>query len=203
MVWNFAYGSNLHPDRVRSRAMFKPSRVERARLVDWRLAFNLSTGLPFAEPSMANIIPAAQREVHGLALEMTEAQLEALIRSEGGGRFYHCVELPLQTYAGDHIHARAFIARDEMVREEVPPSLRYMTLIRDGARAHALEDAYCAALDAHPTSPRSFLSAYVPYLFKLIEHPRAGRSHDVILSCVERIARLQARRSDRRGQKKR
>lgn len=198
MKYNFAYGSNLHPKRVLGRADVEPARCEPAVLRDHRLAFNLATGLTWVEPAMANVVEAPGESVHGVALGMTEEELASLVGSEGGDMFYRSVEVEVETYRGERIRALMFIAREEMLRNEVPPSARYIRLLREGARHHGLDEAYCRFLENHPCEPPSALSRSVMRTFRLLEAKPARPLRDVVLRLLKTVARAEARRSRRR-----
>lgn len=193
-IWNFAYGSNMHPAKVRRRAGFRPRRVQPATLDGWRLAFNLATGIGWIEPSMANVVPAPDHTVHGLALEMSAAEFRALERSEGGQRFYRSVDVMVTTYEGESLAAKVFVAQHDAVRAETAPSLRYMTLIRAGARYHGLAAGYCDWLAAHPTASPHPLAWLVPLLFRILEHPAARPLRSVYLWLVKHIVQRQSKR---------
>ena len=151
-VWYFAYGSNLHPEVRERRRGLLPSAVMPAVLPEWRLAFELP-GLPLIEPAMASILPAPGREVHGLLLCFSPAQLVALERSEGSGRFYEKIEVETRSYAGTRVRALAFKALPEWVVAERLPSRRYLEIIREGAHRSGLHPDYCRQLDALPHAP--------------------------------------------------
>ncbi|MCX4243099.1 gamma-glutamylcyclotransferase family protein [Paraliomyxa miuraensis] len=159
-VWNFAYGSNLHPEVRERRRGLLPSAVVPAVLSDWRLSFELP-GLPLVEPAMASIVPAPGHEVHGLLLRFSPEQLATLERSEGGGLFYETVQVHARSYAGERIRAVAFKARPELVVAERPPSRRYLALIREGARRSGLHSDYCRKLDALPHAPAHAIAGHL------------------------------------------
>lgn len=157
-VWYFAYGSNLSPEKRRRRAGISELDTRPARVAGWRLAFDMP-GIPPAEPSMANLRSADGEAVHGVLIKMSTADFAALTASEGGAHFYEVCELVAESYDGERILARAFVASERRRRShERPPSLRYMRLLREGAREAGLDAAYCAFLDALPTSEASPLA---------------------------------------------
>lgn len=148
-AWNFAYGSNLHPEIRERRRGLRPSAVLPAVLPGWRLAFDLP-GVPLVEPAMASILPAPEDEVHGLLLRFSPKELAELERSEGGGRFYEQVKVEVRTYEGARIRALAFKTAPGSVIPERPPSRRYLELIREGARRSGLHPDYVRRLGALP-----------------------------------------------------
>ena len=81
-IWNFAFGSNLHPEKLKRRANLKVKECFPGKLKDWRLAFNLR-GISWLEPSMAGVEPAPGDEVHGVLLRMSPEEFRKLVLSEG------------------------------------------------------------------------------------------------------------------------
>lgn len=157
-VWNFAFGSNLHPAKRRARANLAPMETAPGRVRGYRLAFNIR-GIPWIEPSMASVEPAPGEEVHGLLLRLTPEQWEHLDHSEGAGRSYMHEEVEVETYDGRRIRAVAFRVRPERAGpHDTPPSLRYLTLIREGAAASGLDANWCHYLAQLPHTPTSWLS---------------------------------------------
>lgn len=148
-VWSFAFGSNLHPEVRERRCGLHPSLMVPAQLPGWRLVFDLP-GVPWVEPAMASIVPAPGHAVHGLLLRLRPEQLVALDRSEGGGRFYRQVEVEAHRYTGERVRALAFKTAPGSVARERLPSLRYLQLIREGARHSGLDPDYCRWLDELP-----------------------------------------------------
>jgi len=157
-AWYFAYGSNLHPEKLRSRADLKV-RDEACAFVDgWGLRFDMP-GIPPAEPSMANLVEETGNTVHGAVISLSGEDCEALARSEGGSIFYRRVELEATTYDQRRVRAFAFVGAPEVqLQESRPPSRRYLDLIRAGARARGLDPAYCDRLDRLPAVSSSALA---------------------------------------------
>lgn len=78
-VWYFAYGSNLDPDRFRSRICHWLE-MRPARLVGFRLRF--SDDVCSEGGAGAVIIPDAGRSVHGAVFRITDEQMAAMDREE-------------------------------------------------------------------------------------------------------------------------
>jgi len=149
-VWYFAYGSNLHPQRRATRAELSPIALAAGTLGGWRLVFDMP-GVPPAEPAMASIRRDPTSEVHGLLLRLRAVDFAALIRSEGGDRFYVREQVEVITYDGDEVTAEVFVAAPgRRLQRERAPSRRYLELIREGARLSSLRPEYRAWLDALP-----------------------------------------------------
>ncbi|WAS90779.1 gamma-glutamylcyclotransferase family protein [Nannocystis punicea] len=154
-VWYFAYGSNLHPQRRASRAGLSPLDSAPGTLCGWRLVFDMP-GVPPADPAMASIRRDANGEVHGLLLRLRSHDFAALVRSEGGDRFYVREQVEVIAYDDRRVIAEVFIAAPgRRLARERPPSRRYLDLIREGARLSALRPEYCAWLEALPHAEAS------------------------------------------------
>jgi len=62
------------------------------------------------------------------------------------GRGYHHIEIEVKDRDGREVHAITYMARGNEM--DGKPSLRYIMLIRDGARAHGLPEYYMRFLEA-------------------------------------------------------
>lgn len=153
-MWYFAYGSNLLQEKLFDRADCSPREQTQARLQDWRLAFTLKA-IPMLEPSMATVEEATGAVVHGMAWHIDEAEFERIRVSEGGGKFYTVVDVELEAYDGRKLEAKTLALLQEKMRfsRDMPPSRRYLDMIRDGAVRHALDPDYCHRLIARPHAP--------------------------------------------------
>ena len=149
-VWNFAYGSNMHPDKRHQRASMNIIEVLPASVPDWKLVFDLQ-GISFLEPSMASISPAPGDNVHGVLLKMSRDCFDQLVRSEGGDNSYERITVTATTYDGREVKALAFkTLTDRQLPGCQPPSLRYLTILRDGAKLSGLNGDYCQRLKDQP-----------------------------------------------------
>ena len=149
-IWNFAIASNLHPVKRSERANLKIEKILPGKLKDWRLAFNLR-GISWIEPSMASIEPESGNEVHGLLLKMSKLDFNKLVLSEGEDYVYKKEIVEVKTYDGKMINAIAFRTTNEhKLKKDIPPSLRYMNLIREGARLSNLDEKYINKLESMP-----------------------------------------------------
>jgi cation transport regulator ChaC len=142
-VWYFGFGSNMHDSAFRERRGMRPSEWRAGRIEGYRLRFNLrgrGRGAP------ANIAAAAGEEVWGVLYRITWAQLVRLDRSEGvPGRGYRHLWLEAEDSAGNIVPAVTYMARGQT--DDGTPSLRYLTLLREGGRAHGLPEPYLRYLD--------------------------------------------------------
>ena len=147
-VWYFAYGANMHPSAFRDRRGMRPSDTRTGRVAGYRLRFNLD-GWPRGRSAPANIRPDADAEVWGVLYRIARRDLVRLNASEGvPGKGYRPVLLEAENDAGETVQAFAYVARGNA--RDGRPSLRYITLIREGARRHGLPDRWLAHLDRVP-----------------------------------------------------
>ncbi len=145
-VWYFAYGANMHDSAFRERRRMRPLEARPGRIAGYRLRFNLE-GRPKGRAAPANISADPEGEVWGVLYRMTRRDLVRLNASEGiPGWRYRPVELEAADMDGARIRAVAYIADGK--REDGNPSLRYITLLRDGARDHGLPEHWLKRLDA-------------------------------------------------------
>jgi hypothetical protein len=166
-VWNFAFGSNLNPQRVRSRGM-RPSSLRRGVLPGWRLLFNHTGGYGNIEQtevikrlgydtsrlSPKQAFPPPD-EVHGALLLFSRDDFARLALEEYA---YDTVEVPVEIYEEDRLEGCAPVqfalafktAACAVVESSTLPSSRYIALIRDGARASCLQPRYCEWLENVP-----------------------------------------------------
>lgn len=156
-IWNFAFGSNMHPLKRLQRGQIKIQATIPGILDNWRLVFDLP-GLRLLEPAMASISPEVGHQVHGVLLRLEEQEFKKLIRSEGGSEYYQVIQCQVRTYDNQIIEALAFKTRhDKAANHPIIPSKRYMTLIRQGAKLSHLDNQYCQWLDNLPHREASYL----------------------------------------------
>jgi len=150
-VWYFAYGSNMHDSAFRERRRMRPVEWRAGRIVGYRLRFNLE-GRPKGKAAPANIRPDPNAEVWGVMYRITRRDLLRLDSTEGvPGRGYRPEVLPAEDMNGNQVPVIAYSAVGKPT--DGTPSLRYMTLLREGARAHGLPAHWLQHLDsiAHAT----------------------------------------------------
>ena len=147
MPWYFAYGSNMQSATLRGRRGVAYARALPARVPGWRLVLDkpplISVGHGFA-----NIVPDPDCEVLGVIFELSDEDFTHVELTEGvriGN--YDVVDVDAHPLAGEApIRARSLSSprRDPVLR----PSVRYMTLLIEGALEHGLPDDYVAILRA-------------------------------------------------------
>lgn len=144
-VWYFAYGANMHDSAFRERRGMQPIEWRPGRIKGYRLRFNLE-GHPRGKAAPANIDPDGQAEVWGVLYKITRADLLHLDSTEGvPGRRYRPIWLTADDVDGQSLLAVTYIAKGN--DSDGRPSLRYLTLLREGARAHRLPEYYLQFLD--------------------------------------------------------
>jgi cation transport regulator ChaC len=145
-VWYFAYGSNMHHSAFRERRGMHPSEWRVARVRGYRLRFNLD-GRPQGKAAPANICPDPRGELWGVLYLITRRELLRLDATEGvPGRHYRHTLVQAEDADGTIVTAVTYMARG--LERDGAPSLRYISLLRDGARAHGLPDPWVAYLDS-------------------------------------------------------
>jgi cation transport regulator ChaC len=144
-VWYFAYGSNMHDSAFRDRRGMRPLEWRVGRLAGYRLRFNLD-GKPIGKAAPANLAPDPHAEVWGVLYQITKADMIRLDASEGvpGGR-YRPSWLAVEAADGGSMTAMTYVAEGHA--EDRRPSLRYLTLLREGARAHGLPEDWLRVLE--------------------------------------------------------
>lgn len=124
----------------------KPAEWRAARVLGYRLRFNLE-GRPKGRAAPANIALDPASEVWGVLYRITRRDLVRLNASEGiPGRRYKPIELRAEDANGNSFPVVGYIAEGN--EEDGNPSLRYITLLREGARKHGLPDHWIAHLDS-------------------------------------------------------
>src|SRR5271166_3062031 len=145
-VWYFAYGSNMHHSAFRERRGMRPAEWRVGRVQGFRLRFNLE-GRPPGKAAPANICPDPNGELWGVLYRITRRELLRLDSTEGvPGRHYRHVVVPAVDTNGNVVHAVTYMARG--LDTDRAPSFRYISLLREGARAHGLPEAWVQYLDS-------------------------------------------------------
>lgn len=145
-LWHFSFGSNMNAKVLVGRGV-RPREWRAGKLDGYRLRFNLD-GRPAGKTAPANITPDPAETVWGVLYRLTWADMVRIDRTEGvphRGRYrHHWVEI--EDAGGARISAVTYMADGK--EHDGAPSLRYITLLRDGARAHGLPEDYVRRLDA-------------------------------------------------------
>ena len=144
-VWHFAYGANMNDGVFRGRRKMRPLEWRAGRVAGYRLRFNLE-GRPKGKAAPANLSPDRDAEVWGVFYRITRADLVYLDFTEGvPGSRYRQVVVEGEDIDGERLSAVTYVADGK--KTDGNPSLRYITLIREGALEHKLPDHYLLLLD--------------------------------------------------------
>ncbi len=146
-VWYFAYGSNMQSATLRGRRGVAYARAMPARVPGWQLVLDKPPVVSIGH-GFANIVPDPQAEVLGVLFELSDEDFAHVELTEGvriGN--YDVVEIdawPLAASAAVRARSLMSARRDPSLR----PSVRYMTLLIEGASEHGLPEEYVATLRA-------------------------------------------------------
>ena len=124
----------------------RPIDQHAGRIRGYRLRFNLE-GRPKGRAAPANLAPDAAAEVWGVLYKVTRRDLLRLDATEGvPGRGYRPQQFEAEDRDGRLFPAVAYIARGS--EADGTPSLRYLTLLREGARANGLPGHWLRFLES-------------------------------------------------------
>ncbi len=145
-VWYFAFGANMDDSAFRERRGMRPLEWRPGRVGGYRLRFNLE-GRPRGRAAPANISRDPDAEIWGVLYKLTRADLVRLDGTEGvPGRRYRHLWVAAKDIDGHELAAVTYIADGHQT--DGRPSLRYITLLRRGARAHGLPEHYLRYLES-------------------------------------------------------
>lgn len=146
LVWYFAFGANMHDSAFLERRGMQPFSWRSGRICGYRLRFNLD-GWPRGKSAPANVSPDPGAEVWGVMYQITRRALVVLDASEGvPGWGYRHLWTEAEDEKGNKLPVVTYMADGKA--EDGNPSLRYITLLREGARAHGLPERHLQILDA-------------------------------------------------------
>lgn len=143
-----AYGSNLHPARLRER-IGEVQLLDVVRLPGWRLTFDKRGADGSAK---ANLRPVAGGDAlaWAAAYALDTRQLPTLDRFEGCGRGYETVQLEVPV-ADRTAECLVYLAPSHWISVDMRPYDWYRDLIVAGARFHRLPDEYIESIVATAT----------------------------------------------------
>eukprot|EP00320_Phaeocystis_rex_P022532 CAMPEP_0119077714 /NCGR_PEP_ID=MMETSP1178-20130426/95861_1 /TAXON_ID=33656 /ORGANISM="unid sp, Strain CCMP2000" /LENGTH=137 /DNA_ID=CAMNT_0007060097 /DNA_START=231 /DNA_END=644 /DNA_ORIENTATION=+ len=107
------------------------------------------------EPAFASIVPAKGDECHGAVFELTPTDWARLCLSEGVGvpTGYRVRQVSVELYSGRTVQAYTLSTSLLRAPVDLPPSERYLGLIRKGARELKLTGVWQDRLAAVKTAP--------------------------------------------------
>jgi len=132
----------------------------------YKLVFNLKA-IPWDEPVMGNLQKDENYEVHGIVYKISPKQWKHVQLTEGNSRSYQVIETQAETY--DKRFLRVFTLKSEInIVEGERPSLRYLSLLREGAKYYHLSEEYQNFLDNSPVNDPSFMSYMIYFVMILL-----------------------------------
>lgn len=132
MLWYFAYGSNMDPQRMCARIGRWVLRVPGV-LQGWKLAFTKVAGRNPGE-GYANIVPSPGGSVEGCLYRLAEAALDRLDRFEGAPTHYERRDVTVyRVNCGEAVKAVTYVARPERVKDGLTPAREYLEHLLAGA----------------------------------------------------------------------
>lgn len=145
-TWYFAYGANMNAGVLQKRRGVEPLEKVGARLPSYKLDFT-HQGIAFKEPAFASVTPIQENqqfsEVHGVLYRLKAADYAKVLKAEGVHTccpHYSTVEVIVHTYDGRQIWAHVLVTLSP--QQGAVPSLRYLQLLRDGAKENNLDKDY-------------------------------------------------------------
>lgn len=145
-IWYFAFGANMHDSVFRDKREMAPLEWRPGRIRGYCLRFNLE-GRPKGRAAPANIVPEAGSEVWGVLYRITRRDLVWLDHTElVPGWKYHHLWTEGEDRDGNRVRPVVTYIADG-AETDGRPSLRYLTLLREGARAHDLPGHWVRMLE--------------------------------------------------------
>lgn len=146
-LWYFAFGANMHDTVFREKRGMVPLEWRPGRVNGHCLRFNLE-GRPKGRAAPANIAPQPGSEVWGVLYRITRRDLVWLDHTEvvPGWKYRH-LWTQAEDREGNHLRPVVTYIADG-AETDGRPSLRYITLLREGARAHDLPEHWVQMLDS-------------------------------------------------------
>ncbi len=142
-VWYFGFGANINPWKLRTKRQILPIDQVAGRLPGWRLTFNHKGGMGNIEQlgsSPSNLTNEGPDEVHGMLLFLSPADFKKLSKIEYE---YGTTDVSVTAYDGRQIVAKAFVTPPEFkLARSLPPTERYLNLIKDGCKAMGIDATY-------------------------------------------------------------
>lgn len=151
-VFYFGFGANMSSKTFqRGYRRLSPTSAERAVLRGYRLEFS-EPGIPFFDPSFANIAKDDNALVEGVLYRITPEELDHLDISEGN-RAYNIIKVPVEGAESGTVIAHAFQSRQHA--HGLLPSKRYLDILIEGAEEHGLSATYITMLKNTPHVDRN------------------------------------------------
>lgn len=148
MIKYFAYGSNLHPIRLRQRV---PSCrfLDVGKLTGYQLKFHKQH--PDGSGKCSVLYTGdEQHHLFGVVYSIAASEKSLLDHAEGVGQGYDVTELSLTGTQGAH-SAFSYVANPDYIDDSLQPYPWYKALVVTGATRHRLPEDYVARLELFDT----------------------------------------------------
>lgn len=146
LLYYFAYGSNMHPARLRERT---PSclRIGVAKLTGYALRFHQVSATDGS--AKCNILETGHEAdvVHGVVYSIPSVERAALDAAENVGVGYRLHHLDVRLGNCDR-RVFCYVAVDGTTDDTLHPYRWYRDIVLHGARQHAFPEQYLAAIAA-------------------------------------------------------
>jgi len=144
--WYFTFGSNMDPDRIKSRFRNFPQLTKlipdakRVRLPGYRFAFNKYSTIDHT--GKANIEKDDKSDVWGVLFRINEDALEILKELEGGYK-----DKILYVFSDDNVKYEAVTFVAKKIHNGLKPTPKYLKYILDGAIHYKLPPEYITNIE--------------------------------------------------------
>ncbi len=142
-AYYFAYGANMSEKYLTNIRNIVPISTTPATLSGYALTFNLK-GRNFLEPGFANISTSEHNNVEGVIHEVSQKDLEKLLKSEPSE--YKIIDADVLV-EGKNVSAKTLIYNGESL-QLYKPSKRYLGLLTNAAIEHGLSKEYISKLQS-------------------------------------------------------
>ncbi|GJL66203.1 MAG: hypothetical protein NPIRA05_11740 [Nitrospirales bacterium] len=145
LLYYLAYGSNLHPVRLRERV---PSAelLDVVKLRPYRLAFQKRGQDGSSKCNLARTGEDSD-EVYGGIYHIDSAHKPLLDRFEGKGKGYHDSQLPVELH-GKEYACFTYLAQPSYIEHNLKPYHWYKTLVVLGAKHLRFPDTYVRSIES-------------------------------------------------------
>ncbi|MGA7329126.1 MAG: gamma-glutamylcyclotransferase family protein [Rhodomicrobium sp.] len=144
-IWYFAYGANMHDSAFREWRGLRPTEWRPGRVRDTGCV-STSRDPPKGRTIYANLCADPAADVWGVLYKITRRDLVRLEATEGVPWWcYRPLWLDAEDMSRTSLHAATLTAEGD--EDDYTPTLRYLTLLREGPRAHGLPDHYIRFLE--------------------------------------------------------
>ena len=140
----FAYGSNMHPQRLEQRVPSSRA-LTWARLAHHRLCFH-KNGKDGSGKCNVLFTGDARHQVCGVVYRMCAGERHLLDAAEGLGAGYDLTRQTVVCHQGHEHEVFFYVATPTHIDDRLQPFAWYKQLVVDGARAHGLPAHYLAQL---------------------------------------------------------